>query len=155
MTSKGFNRFWTYASPTWAGKFFDDWYRRAMSTKIEPIKTTAKSLRKHKTLLASWLLGKKNRTAAWRIAKGGASALGTRNVAFGWRGCKGWISRRSPARRSPKVLRRGQRNRSCRGRTWSNRGLDQLSNSNPNWYLIKRPRLVPFQALKYRHVLRH
>lgn len=58
LMREDFNRFWTYKSPTWAGKFFDDWYRRAMCTKIEPIKATAKSLRKHKTLLLNWFATK-------------------------------------------------------------------------------------------------
>ena len=49
-----FNRFWTYKSPAWAGKFLRDWCARANQTDIEPIKDMAKTLLKHESLLLNW-----------------------------------------------------------------------------------------------------
>jgi transposase len=46
--------FWTYVSPTWAGKFLDRWCKRAMRSRIEPMKRIARMLRKRKSLLLNW-----------------------------------------------------------------------------------------------------
>ena len=49
-----FQKFWTYASATWAGKFFDQWAFVAMRSKIEPVKKVVKTLRKYKENLLNW-----------------------------------------------------------------------------------------------------
>jgi transposase len=45
---------WTYISPNWAGKFLDRWCTRAMRSKIEPVKSVARTLRRHRSLLLNW-----------------------------------------------------------------------------------------------------
>jgi transposase len=47
-------RLWTYVSPTWAGKFLDQWCRTVMRTRIEPMKKMARSLRNHRELILNW-----------------------------------------------------------------------------------------------------
>jgi transposase len=51
-----FQRFWQYSSPTWAGKFLDQWCTRAMRSKIEPMKKVARMLRRKRQLLLNWFL---------------------------------------------------------------------------------------------------
>jgi transposase len=51
-----FQQFWTYQSPTWAGKFLDGWCTRAMRSKIEPMKKVAKMLRKKRALILNWFV---------------------------------------------------------------------------------------------------
>ena len=40
-----FQRFWEYQSPTWAGRFLDEWCSRVMRSRLEPLKKVARSLR--------------------------------------------------------------------------------------------------------------
>lgn len=54
LMREDFQRFWVYQSPTWAGKFLDEWCVRAMRSKIDPMKEMAKTLRRHRTLLLNW-----------------------------------------------------------------------------------------------------
>lgn len=56
---ESFEHFWTYNSPTWAGKFFDAWYRRVARSKIDPLKTKARTLKKYKPLLLNYFRAKK------------------------------------------------------------------------------------------------
>ncbi len=49
-----FQRFWEYESPSWAGKFLDEWCTRAMRSRIEPMKEMAGTLRRHRELLLNW-----------------------------------------------------------------------------------------------------
>lgn len=49
-----FDRFWTYRSATWAGKFLREWCSRASHTNIEPLKKLAKTLLRHEALLLNW-----------------------------------------------------------------------------------------------------
>jgi len=49
-----FQRFWEYTSPTWAGKFLDEWCTRTMRSKIEPMKKVVRSLREHRDLILNW-----------------------------------------------------------------------------------------------------
>ena len=50
---------WEYVYPAWAEKFLDRWCTRAMRSKLDPIKTQAKSIRKHKQLILNWFKAKK------------------------------------------------------------------------------------------------
>ena len=52
------NRFWTYTSGPWAGKFLREWCTRANRSKIEPMKKLAKTLLKHESLLLNWFESK-------------------------------------------------------------------------------------------------
>lgn len=51
-----FQRFWTYTSPYWAERFLDEWIRKTMLSKIEPMKKVAKMLRSHKNLIMNWFV---------------------------------------------------------------------------------------------------
>ena len=50
---------WDYKSPTYADRFLDAWCRRAMRSRIEPIKRVARSLREHRQLILNWFRAKK------------------------------------------------------------------------------------------------
>lgn len=54
LLREDFQHFWTYTSATWAGKFLDDWIRRTMLSRIEPMKKVARMLRNHKALIMNW-----------------------------------------------------------------------------------------------------
>lgn len=54
LLKEGFQRFWTYVSIRWAGKFLDSWCTTVMRSKIEPLKRAAKTLRKHRELMLNW-----------------------------------------------------------------------------------------------------
>src|SRR6202158_6026108 len=45
LQKEDFQQFWQYESPTWAGKFLDDWCRQVMRSHIQPMKKIAKTLR--------------------------------------------------------------------------------------------------------------
>ena len=54
LLREDFQRFWEYISPSWAGKFLDQWCTRTMRSKIEPMKAVARSLREHRHLILNW-----------------------------------------------------------------------------------------------------
>jgi transposase len=54
LQREDFQRFWTYTSPAWAGKFLDEWCKRVMRSKIEPMKEVVETLRSHRELLLNW-----------------------------------------------------------------------------------------------------
>jgi transposase len=54
LMKEDFQQFWDYVSPTWAGKFLDEWCIRAMRSKIEPMKKVAKTLRAKRELILNW-----------------------------------------------------------------------------------------------------
>lgn len=49
-----FQLFWQYQRPAWAGRFLDAWCRRAMRSRIKPMKKVAKMLRSHRPLILNW-----------------------------------------------------------------------------------------------------
>jgi len=53
-----FQYFWRIKSVHWAGTFLDYWTRRAMRTRLEPMKKVARMLRKHQPLLLNWFKAK-------------------------------------------------------------------------------------------------
>lgn len=59
ILKEDFNHFWTYNSPTWAGKFLDQWCDMAMRSGIEPMKAKAKMLRSHRELILNYFRAKK------------------------------------------------------------------------------------------------
>ena len=59
LLKEDFQQFWEYASPTWAGKFLDQWCRQAMYSRIEPLKKVARTLRAHRELVLNWFKAKK------------------------------------------------------------------------------------------------
>jgi transposase len=54
LLKEDFQQFWDYVSPTWAGKFLDDWCRQAIRSRIPPMKKIAKTLRRHRELLLNY-----------------------------------------------------------------------------------------------------
>lgn len=54
LMKEDFQRFWEYTSAGWAGKFLDEWCKRAMRSKIDPMKKVAKTLRSKKELILNW-----------------------------------------------------------------------------------------------------
>jgi transposase len=48
LLKEAFQQLCDYNSPTWAGKFLDEWCRQTMRSRIEPMKKIARSLRKHR-----------------------------------------------------------------------------------------------------------
>jgi len=59
LLKEDFQQFWDYIYPGNAGKFLDDWCRRVMRSRIEPMKKIAKSLRVHRPLIINWFKAKK------------------------------------------------------------------------------------------------
>jgi transposase len=54
LMREDFQRFWEYRSPGWAGKFLDEWCKRAMRSRLNPMKKVASSLRNHRGLILNW-----------------------------------------------------------------------------------------------------
>jgi transposase len=54
LLREDFQRFWEYSSPGWAGKFLDEWCRRTMRSRLEPMKKVAASLCRHRPLILNW-----------------------------------------------------------------------------------------------------
>ena len=58
LLKEDFKSFWDYSSPTWAGKFLDQWCNQVMRSKLEPMKKVAKTIRSHKELILNWFEAK-------------------------------------------------------------------------------------------------
>ncbi len=56
---EGLQAMWAYRSAGHAGRFLDAWCRQAMRSRLAPIKTVAKSLRKHRELILNWYRARK------------------------------------------------------------------------------------------------
>jgi transposase len=54
LLKEEFQRFWEYATAGWAAKFLDEWCRRTMRSKLEPMKRVARMLRTHRELILNW-----------------------------------------------------------------------------------------------------
>jgi len=54
LLKEEFQLFWEYVSPAWAGKFMDQWCKKVMRSRIEPMKKIARMLRDHKHLILNW-----------------------------------------------------------------------------------------------------
>ena len=59
LLKEQFQHFWDYDSPTWAGKFLDQWIAAVMRSRIEPMKRVAKTLRNHRELILNYFRAKK------------------------------------------------------------------------------------------------
>ena len=58
LLKEDFHRFWEYRSVPWARRFLQDWCTRTMRSKLEPMKTIAKTLRAHEKLILNWFRAK-------------------------------------------------------------------------------------------------
>jgi transposase len=54
-----FGHFWSYVSPTWAGKFLDAWCQRVRRSRLDPLKKVASSLTTHREILLNYFRAKK------------------------------------------------------------------------------------------------
>jgi len=59
LLKQSFQLLWEYTSPYWAGRFLDGWVKRAMRSRLEPIKKVAHSIRGHRELILNWFKAKK------------------------------------------------------------------------------------------------
>lgn len=59
LLKQSFQLLWEYVSPYWAGRFLDGWVKRAMRSRLEPIKQVARSIRGHRELILNWFKAKK------------------------------------------------------------------------------------------------
>jgi len=59
LLKEEFQLFWEYTSPAWAAKFLDAWCKRAMRSRIEPVKKFARTVRAHRELLLNYFRAKK------------------------------------------------------------------------------------------------
>lgn len=53
-----FDHFWHYKTVLWAGAFLESWTKRAMRSRLEPMKRVARMLRKHEGLILNWFEAK-------------------------------------------------------------------------------------------------
>ena len=53
-----FQRLWDYRSAYWAGHFLDDWCRRTMRSRLEPMKKVVRTVRSHRSLILNWFRAK-------------------------------------------------------------------------------------------------
>lgn len=54
LLKEQFQLFWEYVSPAWAEKFMDQWCKKVMRSRIEPMKKIARMIRNHKPLILNW-----------------------------------------------------------------------------------------------------
>jgi transposase len=59
LLKESFQLFWDYDSPYWAEWYLEKWCRRAMRSRLEPIKKFVKTLRAHQPLIMNWFKAKK------------------------------------------------------------------------------------------------
>lgn len=59
LLKEDFDDFWHYVSPYWAGRFLDNWCKKAMRSRIEPMKDIARSFRTHRNLILNWFKARK------------------------------------------------------------------------------------------------
>jgi transposase len=54
LLKEEFQLFWEYVSPAWAEKFMDQWCKKVMRSRLEPMKKIAGMIRTHKPLILNW-----------------------------------------------------------------------------------------------------
>ena len=59
LLKESFQQLWDYNSPTWAGRFLDEWCRQVMRSRIEPMKKIARSMRLHRELILNYFRAQK------------------------------------------------------------------------------------------------
>jgi transposase len=58
LLKEDFQQFWNYKRAGWAAKFLDQWCKRTMRSRIDPMKKIAKMLRSHRRLILNWFRAK-------------------------------------------------------------------------------------------------
>ena len=79
-----FQRFWEYVSPAWAGRFLEEWCRRTMRSRLEPMKRVARMLRAHRPLILNWFRARGTISAGIVEGFNGKAKLTTKK-AYGFR----------------------------------------------------------------------
>src|SRR5438045_2663405 len=59
LLKESFQQLWDYNSPSWAGKFLDEWRRQTMRSRIEPMRKIDRSLRQHRELILNYFRAQK------------------------------------------------------------------------------------------------
>jgi transposase len=59
LLKEQFQQLWSYHSPTWAGKFLDQWCTQTMRSRIAPMKKFARTVRSHRQLLLNYFRARK------------------------------------------------------------------------------------------------
>ena len=59
LLKEEFQLFWEYVLPAWAANFLDAWGKRAMRSRIEPVKRHARTVCSHRELLLNYFKVKK------------------------------------------------------------------------------------------------
>jgi len=63
LLKESFQGLWEYTSYHWAGCFLNGWLKRAMRSRLEPIKKVARSIRAHQALILNWFAAQKEFSA--------------------------------------------------------------------------------------------
>jgi transposase len=88
LLKEDFQFFWHYVSPYWAGRFLDNWCKRTLRSKIEPMKKVARMLQAHRELLLNWFRAKRQCSSG--VAEGfNTKAKLTIRKAYGFRSFHG------------------------------------------------------------------
>ena len=58
LLKEDFQQFWNYKRAGWAAKYLDQWCKRTMRSRIDPMKKIAKMLRSHRSLILNWFRAK-------------------------------------------------------------------------------------------------
>jgi transposase len=59
LLKESFQALWEYTSYHWAGVFLDGWLKRALRSRLEPIKKVARSIHTHQKLILNWFAARK------------------------------------------------------------------------------------------------
>lgn len=59
LLKESFQLFWDYESPYWAEWYLDKWCKKAMRSRLEPIKKFVRTIRAHQPLIMNWFKAKK------------------------------------------------------------------------------------------------
>lgn len=84
LLKEEFQFFWEYKSWYWAGRFMDNWCTKTMRSQIEPMKSVAKMLRKHRPLIMNWFKAKGELSSGVVEGLNGKAKLTTKR-AYGYR----------------------------------------------------------------------
>jgi hypothetical protein len=66
LLKEDFQQFWKHESPSWAGKFLDEWCCQVMRSRIEPMKKIARTLRSHRALILNHFRARKQLSSCGR-----------------------------------------------------------------------------------------
>ena len=53
-----FYKFWEYNSPTWAGKFLDNWCELALEADLKPMTKITGTIQRHRNLILNYFRAK-------------------------------------------------------------------------------------------------